>query len=297
MHARLKDLTQQELEILNLACDGKSSEEIAAVLGMTQGAFQENAQTINRKLGIENLPEADRKREMHRLCAAVADLLSGRGRSVVRRDPDSRKGIVAVADLLSGRDSSVVRTHDPVVETYNQALEKVEIIDAAPRPWWKSRMVGTIFITAAVTAVAAVVYLALRRDLPAPTACPTSSPINMVGQVASDIPGTPLQLCQAVTSVIDRNTRPIDVYSVQLQAGQSVKFRIQCNQHCSLSFWNPNTPDVRSTAVGADVFTVRSNSNREGSRIYTAAVDGTYPVSIRTNRSGDRYTASVQPMQ
>lgn len=120
MHARLKDLTQQELEILNLACDGKSSEEIAAVLGMTQGAFQENALTINRKLGIENLPEADRKREMHRLCAAVAD-------------------------LLSGRDSSVVRTHDPVVETYNQALEKVEIIDAAPRPWWKSRMVGTIY--------------------------------------------------------------------------------------------------------------------------------------------------------
>jgi hypothetical protein len=37
-------------------------------------------------------------------------------------------------------------------------------------------------------------------------ACPTSSPINMVGQVASDIPGTPLQLCQAVTSVIDKNT-------------------------------------------------------------------------------------------
>ena len=91
MDARLKELTKEELEILNLACDGKSSEEIAAVLGMTHGAFQKNAQAINRKLGIENLPEVDRKREIHRLCAAIAALQSGRGRSVVRRDPDSRK--------------------------------------------------------------------------------------------------------------------------------------------------------------------------------------------------------------
>jgi DNA-binding CsgD family transcriptional regulator len=94
MDARLKHLTRQELEILNLACDGKSSKEIADVLGMAYDAVQENAQTINRKLGIENLPEADRKREMHRLCAAVADLLtddperlpSGRDRPVARRD-------------------------------------------------------------------------------------------------------------------------------------------------------------------------------------------------------------------
>ena len=295
MDARLKELTKEELEILNLACDGKSSEEIAAVLGMTHGAFQKNAQTINRKLGIENLPEADRKREIHRLCAAVADLQSERGRSVVRRDPDSRKGIVAVADLLSGRDSSVVRPHDPVFETYNQPLEKVEIIDVTP--WWKSRMVRTISITAAFTAVAAVAYLALRGDLLPPTECPTSSPINMVGQVASDTPGTPLQLCQTVTSVIDKRTRPIDVYSIQLQAGQSVRFRIQCNEFCSLSLWNPNTINVRSTAVGADVFTVRSNNNREDFKAYTAAVDGTYLVSIRASRSGDRYIASVQPVQ
>jgi DNA-binding CsgD family transcriptional regulator len=132
MDTRLKGLTKEELEILDLACDGKSSEEIAAVLGMTHGAFQKNAQMINRKLGIENLLEADRKREIHRLCAAVADLQSGRGRSVIRRDPDSRKGIVAVADLLSGRDSSVVRTHDPMVEIYNQSSEKVAIIDVTP---------------------------------------------------------------------------------------------------------------------------------------------------------------------
>ena len=189
----------------------------------------------------------------------------------------------------------MVRPHDPVVPTYNQALKKVEIIDGTP--WWKSRMVRTIFITAAVTAVAAGVYLALRGDLLAPTECPTSSPTNMVGQVASDIPGTPLELCQAVTSVIDKRTRPIDVYSVQLQAGQSVKFRIQCNEFCSLSLWNPDTINVRSTAVGADVFTVRSHNNREDSRAYTAAVDGTYLVSIRASRSGDRYIASVQPVQ
>jgi DNA-binding CsgD family transcriptional regulator len=102
--ARLKHLTRQELEILNLACDGKSSKEIADVLGMAYNAVQENAQTINRKLGIENLPEADRRCEMHRLCAAVADLLtddparlpSGRNRSVARRDPSSRKSIAAV---------------------------------------------------------------------------------------------------------------------------------------------------------------------------------------------------------
>jgi DNA-binding CsgD family transcriptional regulator len=299
MDARLKHLTRQELEILNLACDGKSSKEIADVLGMAYDAVQENAQTINRKLGIENLPEADRKREMHRLCAAVADLLtddperlpSGRDRSVARRDQGSPKSIAAVSDLLSGRDSPGVPRH--------QGPSEIIAVPPPPLPWWKSRMVGTIFITAAVTAVAVVVYLAL-RGVPTPTAVspsPTPGPINMVGQVASDTPGTPLQLGQAVTSVIDRDTRPVDVYSVQLQAGQSVRFRIQCNQHCNLSLWNPNTIDVRSTAVGADVFTVTSNSNREGFKVYTAAVDGTYPVSIRAYRSGDRYIASVQPIQ
>jgi hypothetical protein len=158
-------------------------------------------------------------------------------------------------------------------------------------------MVRTIFITAAVTAVAVVVYLALRGDLLPPTACPILDPINMVGQVASDTPGTPLQLCQAVTSVIDKNTRPIDLYSIQLKGGQSVRFRIQCKEFCSLSLWNPNTINVRSTAVGADVLTVRSHDNREDVRTYTAAVDGTYLVSIRASRSGDRYIASVQPVQ
>ena len=132
------------------------------------------------------------------------------------------------------------------------------------------------------------------RHLLPPMACPTSSPINMVGQVASDIPGTPLQLCQAVTSIIDKRTRPIDVYYVQRQAGQSVKFRIQCNEFCSLSLWNPNTIDVRS---GANVFTVRSNYNHEVFKVYTAAVAGIYPLSIRASRSGDRYIASVQPVQ
>lgn len=126
-------------------------------------------------------------------------------------------------------------------------------------------------------------------------ACPTSSPINMVGRVASDIPGTPLQLGQAVTSVIDKNTRPVDVYSIELDAGQSVRFRIQCNDFCSLSLWNPNTINVRSSS--AAVFTVRSHDNREGFEAYTAAVDGTYLVSIRASRSGDRYIASVQPVQ
>jgi hypothetical protein len=130
-----------------------------------------------------------------------------------------------------------------------------------------------------------------------PTACQPSSPSNMVGKVASDIPGTPLQLCQAVTSVIDKRTRPVDVYSIQLQAGQSVRFRIQCNEFCSLNLWNPNTINVRSTAVGATVFTVRSHDNLENVKAYTAAVDGTYPVSIRASRSGDRYIASVLPVQ
>jgi hypothetical protein len=179
----------------------------------------------------------------------------------------------------------------------DQGSGEIIVIPSPPLPWWKSRRVGTIFITAAVTAVAVVVYLALRGDLPTPTAVPpspTPGPINMVGQVASDTPGTPLQLGQAVTSVIDRDTRPVDVYSVQLQAGQSVRFQIQCNQNCSLSFWNPNTrPADRRSAV----FRVWSAYNQEGSREYTAAVGGTYPVSITTNSSSVRYIASVQPMQ
>ncbi len=115
-------MTRQELEILNLACDGKSSKEIADVLGMAYDAVQENSQTINHKLGIENLPEADRKREMHCLCAAVADLLtddperlpSGRDRSVARRDQGSRKSIAAVSDRRWGLrwGSFVTATYD-----------------------------------------------------------------------------------------------------------------------------------------------------------------------------------------
>jgi hypothetical protein len=73
-----------------------------------------------------------------------------------------------------------------------------------------------------------------------------------------------------------------------------VRFRIQCNDFCSLSLWNPNTINVHS---GAAVFTVRSHDNGESFKAYTAAVDGTYLVSIRASRSGARYIASVQPVQ
>lgn len=129
---------------------------------------------------------------------------------------------------------------------------------------------------------------------PPPTACPTSDPINMVGRVASYIPGTPLQLCQAVTSVIDRDTRPVDFYSVQLQAGQSVRFRIQCTPNCELRLWNPNTRPANPLSA---VVRVWSSRNREDSEEYTAAVGGTYPVSITAKRSSVRYTASVQPVE
>src|SRR5428012_5722 len=53
---------------------------------------------------------------------------------------------------------------------------------------------------------------------------PPGGPIDMGGQVASDIPGTPYALETTVSSVIDQGTKPIDVYSVNLQAGQTYYF-------------------------------------------------------------------------
>jgi DNA-binding CsgD family transcriptional regulator len=52
---------------------------------------------------------------------------------------------------------------------------------------------------------------------------PVPAPVDLAGKVASDFPGTPLTSGSAVSSIIDAQTKPRDVYALQLTVGQRLQ--------------------------------------------------------------------------
>jgi len=87
----------------------------------------------------------------------------------------------------------------------------------------------TATATPAPTATAAASATSGQRPVPAGpapastvivTVDPAATPLDLAGTVASDRPGTPLTLGHSVSSVLDPTTKPQDVYSLQLPAGE-----------------------------------------------------------------------------
>jgi len=115
---------------------------------------------------------------------------------------------------------------------------------------------------------------------------PTPAPINMVGKVASDVPGAPIQLGQTVTSIIDSATKPADVYAIKLPVGQTVRFNAVC-LGCGLRLVAPNP--AYGYAYDGCIFCERTDPTGQWSKEYTPAVAGTYYFVLVAEAPETRY--------
>jgi hypothetical protein len=110
--------------------------------------------------------------------------------------------------------------------------------------------------------------------------------------IASDIPGTKLALGASQNSILDENTKPRDVYAIELTAGQEVVFVLSGeSQDISVVLANP----------GAESFSARKYTKAFGvdyadsgwSQTFLPGVSGTYYLAVGTSQSSQPYTLLV----
>ena len=134
---------------------------------------------------------------------------------------------------------------------------------------------------------------------PAPTITPvptlTPAPPPSTGSIANDIPGTPLAMGVSLSSVLDTVTKTRDVYSVQLTAGQEVRFAVE--GHASrLSFILAHSGSS-SFAFSSDYTLAFSTSDSSSpwARTFIPAASGTYYLSVTPSTGQQSYSVSVSP--
>ena len=103
----------------------------------------------------------------------------------------------------------------------------------------------------------------------------------------------PLGTNKIVSSIVDRNTRPLEVYAVQLQAGRQVRFRVVPDTDLSeVDLYNPG-----STAVASGNNTLAFGSyiseKTTWTKDFAPAVSGTYYFVVSAEGSSQRYTLSI----
>ena len=107
---------------------------------------------------------------------------------------------------------------------------------------------------------------------------------------ANNIPGTPIQIGSPVASIIDQNTKPRDVFAVDLQRGQVISFVVTTAGNASVTVANP-----KSTSFDGGGFTQATAASANGgvTAKLTVPADGTYYVAVSTGSSGVSYTLNV----
>lgn len=126
-----------------------------------------------------------------------------------------------------------------------------------------------------------------------PSASPQPSPTTAIGgppsgPIASDVPGSPLPLGTMATSVIDRNTKPQDVYAVELGAGGTLRVELQADHDVDVDIYMPGPPSLQS---GTRVNLCSYDQNCANT--YTAAVPGTYYLRVFARDVGTTYSITA----
>jgi len=132
---------------------------------------------------------------------------------------------------------------------------------------------------------------------PAPTPAPTATatvnpavtPLDLAGKVASTLPGTPLRLGQAVTSVVDQGAKPRDMYAVTLRAGQTFTVQVTAaGSGFSVLMGAPGT--FPSYAAASFSTTILCSFQEPCTKAVPVAADGAYPLLIQAGGPALRYT-------
>ncbi|MGB0386022.1 MAG: hypothetical protein ACPGWR_14545 [Ardenticatenaceae bacterium] len=106
--------------------------------------------------------------------------------------------------------------------------------------------------------------------------------------VSDDIPGIPLEFGTPVTSVVDEDTKPREVYAVNLAAGQMLRVEIESDPNVSVYIAKPGTKSFDDTK-GEPL----CNGTRSCNKTFLAAVEGTYYLNVKTSQSGIGYTMTI----
>ena len=93
--------------------------------------------------------------------------------------------------------------------------------------------------------------------------------LKLAGRAASDLPGTPIDLGTTLTSVVDQSTKPIDVYSVHLGAGDKL----------GLDYQVPKSEDSVLEVYGPTTTTLLAAGDRSG---YSGHINGFAPNGLGT---------------
>ena len=124
-------------------------------------------------------------------------------------------------------------------------------------------------------------------DIPQSTECVSG---NVLGKVASEVPGTPLCIGESVTSSVDGKLKTHDVYSLALNAGDILEFALTDKSEGCM-FMNLFPPDVASVkSTNAAIFEDQACSAR--TRKYTVTTSGIYYLAVTSNAIHD-YVLSV----
>lgn len=116
---------------------------------------------------------------------------------------------------------------------------------------------------------------------------PTPSVLDMSGKVPSDIPGMKLSFGTAVHSVVAQDTKPIDVYAVDLTAGKPLVVQVSVDGCLWVNIYNPGSKSIASKQYS---FAYQFQPCNDGwQHSFIPAVSGTYYVSVE-QRGIDPYT-------
>lgn len=116
---------------------------------------------------------------------------------------------------------------------------------------------------------------------------------DLVGRVASNIPGTPLSLGSPVFSVVDSLTKPVDVYTLQLRTGQTLRVQASATPAQEVVLLEPpgaapftGVPDWSSGTMLCNVVL----SGGLCDQTFPIAADGVYTLLVEGDAPGVQYT-------
>ncbi len=215
--------------------------------------------------------------------------------------------LVALASLLAACSSEaalpgqVVATIGPVGSAATAAPTAAQT--AAPTEVGQSTSAAN---TGTATAPQTTSESPAPTEAPVPASAPTPKPtprpkpytgkVNLAGKVASDIPGTPVAAGTTVTSVADSNTKPRDVYAIEMEAGatlhlevallsQPSRATITVANPGSTSFDNGEISELGKLQAWVDYYARDPDTGD-----FSAAVTGVYYVCLVPDRGGVKYS-------
>ena len=124
-----------------------------------------------------------------------------------------------------------------------------------------------------------------------PTATALTGSLHLAGKVPSDIPGVLVAPGTTISSVVDQQTKPRDVYAVQLAAGQTLQLNLGVKAGLFAYRIEIANPDAVSFATGVwHGQTLCDYYNASCQAAFSPAVAGTYYVAVVALDSTVAYT-------